>query len=196
MSMDPKATANLLFEISSLRKVARAHRAVLLSDDLSDNISSHSFLVTWISYILAKHENADITKVLLMALVHDVPEARTGDLAWINKRYVKAFEDEAIAGIFHEELELNEFVELSHEYHERKTLEAQVVKDADRIAQIISLKEYVFAYNNQQAKEWVAEVTPEWVAGFFTETGRDLMSSLMNTAVNEWTTGLATEQRR
>jgi len=55
-----KKTANLLFEISSLRKIIRSHRAVLLIDDMSDNIAAHSFLVTWVALLIARREKANV----------------------------------------------------------------------------------------------------------------------------------------
>ena len=131
-----------------------------------------------------------------MALVHDVPETRTGDIAWINKRYVKDFESEAIIDMFPPDLELPDLIELLKEYHERKTLEAKVVKDADRIAQMMVLKEYVFAYNNQQAKEWTEDLTEEWFQSFYTKTGQELMRAINQIKVNDWTKGLSTNKRR
>ena len=34
---------DFLLELGTMRKLARSHRQVLLTDDISDNISSHSF---------------------------------------------------------------------------------------------------------------------------------------------------------
>jgi putative hydrolase of HD superfamily len=69
--------AKFLFEVGSLRKIARSHRQKFLTDDLSDNIASHSFRVIHIGYLLAKMEKADVSKVMLMCLYHDVGESRS-----------------------------------------------------------------------------------------------------------------------
>ncbi|MBP7927990.1 HD domain-containing protein [Patescibacteria group bacterium] len=186
--------ANLLFEISSLRKIARTHRAVLLTDDLADNIATHSFLVSWAACLIAKKEkNVNMEKILQMAMLHDAIETRTGDIGWINKRYTKIFEQEAIDEMFGE---INDFTTLLEEYNDRKTIEAKIVKDADKIAQLISLKEYVFAYNNQQAKEWLNGVTPEYFDSYFTETGKDLAQKVIHIKVNDWAKGLRTDKGR
>jgi len=50
------------YEIGTLRKIARTHRQTLLTDDLSDNIASHTFRVCIIGMILAQLEKADISK--------------------------------------------------------------------------------------------------------------------------------------
>src|SRR3989304_1489360 len=66
--------ASFFFELGTLRKILRSHRQTLLTDDLSDNIASHSFRVTLIGWFLAKLEQADPYKVLLMCLFHDFSE--------------------------------------------------------------------------------------------------------------------------
>lgn len=73
--MDKNKTKQLIgffFEVGTLRKVARAHRQTLLTDDLSDNIASHSFRVGIIGWQLAKIERADCYKVVMMCLLHDL----------------------------------------------------------------------------------------------------------------------------
>ena len=74
-----KYLAHFLYEIGTLRKIARAHRQTLLTDDLSDNISSHSYRVTIIGWMLAETEKADINKVIKMCLLHDLAESRSND---------------------------------------------------------------------------------------------------------------------
>src|SRR5690554_5356596 len=91
-----KKIVDFLFEIGSLKKIARSHRQSFLTDDLSDNISSHSHRVSVIGYFLAKSEGANIEKVLTMCVFHDVGEARSGDQTWVHKKYVKVFEDEIL----------------------------------------------------------------------------------------------------
>lgn len=188
--------ANLLFELSTMRKIVRNHRPVLLLDDLTDNLSTHSYLVTWIAYLLAKHEKANIEKVLLMAMSHDIAETRTGDIAWINKMYVKAYEDEAIDDMFPADLDYLNIKTLLTEYAKRESIEAKCVKDADRMAQMIVLQEQVFTFGNQQAKEWL-EKNEDWInSNYLTEYGRRLALTVYKTPVNNWGKHLGTEKRR
>ena len=95
--MTKKVAADIskfFYEMGTLRKVSRAHRQLLLTDDPSDNIASHTFRVCIIGMILAQLENVDIPKVVLMCLLHDITESRSGDQNWVNKKYVKVFEEE------------------------------------------------------------------------------------------------------
>ena len=44
----------------------------------------HTLRVAWIATIIAKNEsNADLAKVVKMALVHDIAESRTGDTHYL-----------------------------------------------------------------------------------------------------------------
>ena len=52
--VEEKDIANFLFEAGTMRKILRMHRQALLTDDMSDNISTHSFRVVIIGYFLAK----------------------------------------------------------------------------------------------------------------------------------------------
>ena len=120
---DPKETqriAHFLFEIGTMRKLLRMHRQTLLTDDLSDNIASHSYRVAMIGWFIAKEEKLDLYKVVMMCLLHDLDEARTGDHNWLHKRYVKIFGEEIIEEQLGE-LPFQDLKELAIEYMERKT---------------------------------------------------------------------------
>jgi len=149
-----KRLANFFFEVGVLRKTPRSHQQTLLTQDLSDNIASHSFRTTVIGYFLANELKANTDKVVKMCLLHDLEEARSGDQNWIHKKYIKVFEDE----IRQEQLgslpNNKELLALSKEYDERKTLEAKIAKDADLLDQILLLKEY-HHQGNQEAGHWL-----------------------------------------
>ena len=149
-----KELTSFFFEIGTLRKIARSHRQTLLTDDLSDNIASHSFRVAIIGYFLAKEAGADADKVIKMCLLHDIEESRAADQNWIHKKYIKVFEDE----IRKEQLEKipnsKELLNLSKEYDEKKSLEAKIAKDADLLDQVLLLREYEWM-GNKEAKRWL-----------------------------------------
>lgn len=147
--------ADFLFEVGTMRKLMRMHRQVLLTDDMSDSISSHSFRVAIVGWFLAKEEGADLYKTTMMCLLHDMNEARTGDHNWLHKRYVKIFEeeiDEEQLG----ELPYPDLKVLIDEYQERKSLESIIAKDADLIDQILLLREYEWV-GNKEAMKWLYE---------------------------------------
>jgi len=149
-----KKLTSFFFEIGTLRKIARSHRQTLLTDDLSDNIASHSFRATIIGYFLAKEVGADPDKVIKMCLIHDIEESRAGDQNWIHKKYIKVFEDEIRGEQLGKIPNSKELLNLSKEYDGKKSLEAKVAKDADLLDQVLLLREYEWM-GNKEAKRWL-----------------------------------------
>jgi len=137
-----KANRNLefLYEIGVLRNLPRAWTQILACDTASD--PEHTFRVMFLALMLARMEKVKSEeKILKMALVHDIAEARTGDHHYIQSVYIKADEETAakhtFAGTVLEDLQ-NEILK---EYEERKTVEAKIVKDADNLDIDLELKE-------------------------------------------------------
>ena len=194
-----KKSASFLYEIGTMRKIARAHRQTLLTDDLSDNIASHSYRVTWIGWILAKEEKADVGKVIQMCLAHDISEARSGDQNWVHKKYVKVFEDEIAKDQVKDLLIEKDLTEILNEYQERKTKEAKVAKDADLIDQILLLKEYVVA-GNIEAEIWLGGKRNEKGNKQFqlikTKSGIKLATEILKQNPTDWWKNIWTEKRR
>lgn len=155
-----KKLVSFFFEIGNLRKVIRAHQQTLLSFDLSDTIASHSFRVTLIGYFLAKKLKADANKVVKMCLLHDLEETRSSDHNWVHKKYVKVYEEEIRYDQLKNLPDSKELLELCKEYHERKTLESKIAKDADLLDEMFLLKEYAWQ-GNKEAKDWLKEINKE-----------------------------------
>lgn len=128
-----------LYEIGTLRNIERGWRQHLGEGVATD--PEHSFRVAFIAHLLAKEEGADMQKVMLMALVHDLAETRTGDMSYMQRIYTKTDEHRAAADM----LEGTSFREtvgaLMEEYEKRETLEAKIVKDADNMDIDLELKE-------------------------------------------------------
>ncbi|MGC8981454.1 MAG: HD domain-containing protein [Minisyncoccia bacterium] len=145
---------SFFYELGTLRRILRSHQQTLFFKDESDNISSHSFRTAFIGYFLAKELNADVDKVIKMCLLHDIEEARAGDQNWVNKRYLKVYEEEIREEQLKKLPNSKELLEISKEYQERKTLEAKIAKDADLLDEILLLKEYEFQ-GSKEAKDWL-----------------------------------------
>lgn len=149
-----KQIVDFLFEIGTMRKLPRIHQQMLLSQDLSDNIATHSYRVSIIAWFLAKLEKTDPYKVVMMALLHDMKEVRSGDHNYLHKKYVKIFEDE-ISRDQLGELPFKDLFELDKEFEVRKSKESIIAKDADLLDQILLLKEYVHQ-GNKEAEIWLS----------------------------------------
>lgn len=182
-----------MFEIGTLRKTLRAHRQTLLTDDLSDNIASHSFRVAWLGYFLAIKEKADVGKVLAMCLLHDLPESRSGDQNWVHKRYVKVFEKEIRSDQFEGVPNGKELQGLANEYEQRESLESRLAKDADLLDQILLLKEYDWV-GNKEATQWLKGFVQRNL--LHSQTAKKLAKEIRSTIPSEWWDQLWTSKRR
>ncbi|MEK7064734.1 MAG: HD domain-containing protein [Patescibacteria group bacterium] len=193
--MTKKLTADItkfFYEMGTLRKIVRAHRQTLLTDDLSDNIASHTFRVCIIGMMLAQLEKADISKVVLMCLLHDITESRSGDQNWVHKKYVQVFEDDIIKSQIKPLPNSKELLIIINEYRERKTREAQIAKDADRLDQTLLENEYVWM-GNQEAKTWGRTNR----TNLFSKSAKSLLREICKQKPSDWwTNGGWSDERR
>lgn len=191
--------ANFLYEVGTMRKLMRVHRQVLLTDDMSDSIASHSYRVAMISWFLAKEEKVDPYKTVMMSLLHDMGEIRSNDHNWIHKKYVKIFEneinEEQLGALPHPDLK-----SLIDEYEKRESKEAILVKEADTLDQILLLREYAWA-GNKEAELWLhgkpgKEQTNVQLEKLKTEIGKKIGEAIYQVGPSDWWKDLWTSKNR
>ena len=108
-----------------------------------ETIASHSFRAALIAWTLAKFHRADSNKVVKMALLHDLEEARTGDLDMVAKKYhLNDKKAKAYADVLKNSPFAIEALVLITELGLGKTIEAKIVKDADKLDLFIQAFEY------------------------------------------------------
>jgi putative hydrolases of HD superfamily len=190
---DLKRIAGFLYEVGTMRKIIRAHRQTLLSDDFSDTISSHSYRVTMIGYFLAHLEKVDPYKVIVMCMFHDLGETRGGDQNWVNKKYVKVYDDEIHESQIKELLPGSELENLCGEYSERETLESKIAKDADLLDQVLLLREYEHQ-GNKEAARWLEDNAQ--IKLMYSESAKKLAKEVCSQEPNFWWWNLWTSKRR
>jgi len=175
-----KNLANFLFEVGMLRRTPRSGFQFLGSG--TESVAEHSYRTAMIGYVLAKMDGrADASRVVMMALFHDVPEARTGDLNYVNKKYVKADEAKAVADLAATLPFGEEYRGLIEEVSTEETREALLARDADQVEMILSLKEY-HDLGNRHAEEWYDVA----VKRLRTEHGRQLAEAIWETDWCRW----------
>ncbi len=175
-----KAIANLLFEARILKDIPRSGFHFLGSGD--ESVAEHSFVATFIGYVISQiAPDADALKLLQMCLIHDLTEARTGDLNYVQKKYLAVDESRAI-GDLTEDLPFGKAVaDLIEEFNAAETLEAQLAHDADQLALVLELKALHDAGNNGP-KAWL----PHVVGRLRTSVGQSLAKQILDTASDEW----------
>ena len=90
-----KNIANLLFEAKMLKEIPRSGYHFLGVG--KESVAEHCFSTVFIAFVMSRIQpEADALKLLSMCLIHDLPEARTGDHNYVNKKYVKTDEEGAL----------------------------------------------------------------------------------------------------
>ncbi|MHC4267286.1 MAG: HD domain-containing protein [Planctomycetota bacterium] len=176
--------ANFLFEVGNLKNVDRSGWW-LLGNKAPESVAEHSFRCTILGYILAKLENVDTSKVIMMCLFHDIHEARTNDLHKIAQKYLNLEEAggkvtreqlEPLKGLVGEEIEgaLDELVS-------QESKESLVAKDADILECAMQAREYqIQGYD--AAVDWVERAKERLRTG----ASKQLLSIIEHSDPNEW----------
>jgi putative hydrolase of HD superfamily len=118
-----------------------------------------------------------------LLLHHDLAEARTGDLNYMQKRYAKADEEKAIQ---HQVRDLPEVMadsirSLTTEFNESKTPEAILARDADQLDFLVELKEQK-DLGNKYADDWIRYALKR----LQTDAAKELARDILTTDWTEW----------
>lgn len=137
--MDVEATLNALFHGIQLKQMARTgwgQRGVSNAESVAD----HSYGVAFTVLILAPllEEPVDLRRALAMAVLHDLPEALTSDIpspAWrlMPDGTKPQTEDLAMSRILSGVGNAGQLLSFWNELLECETIEARLVRDADKI---------------------------------------------------------------
>lgn len=178
--MELKKIADFLFEVGMLKRTPRSGFQFLGTG--KETVAEHSLRCAAIGFVLARMSGrlaAD--RVVYMCLFHDLVEARTGDLNYVNKRYVKADEEAAVRDMTSGLPFGDEIRRLTEEFNERSTPEAEAANDADQIEMILQLKE-LGDLGNRYSRDWISSAMKR----LRTEDGKRLARSILNTDFSAW----------
>ena len=172
--------ANFLFEAGMLSKTPRSGYQFLGSG--KESVAEHILRTVFVGYTLCKIDaSLNELRVLKMCVFHDLPEARTGDMNYVNKKYVNVDEDKAVRELT-EDLPFGSDIKSSiDEFNRKETKEALIARDADQIALILQLKEYG-DLGNKYAEEWINFAMQR----LSTEAGKKLAQRVIKTDSSNW----------
>ncbi|MFN0086884.1 MAG: HD domain-containing protein [Blastocatellia bacterium] len=159
-----KELLNFLTELMRLKSVPRIGWLLRGVRDV-ESVASHTYGVAVIAMLLADRARergmkVDVERVLRMALMHDLTEARTGDLPSTIKKYfgkknVKDADDMIAGEMFAALGPLGEsYRELWLEYEHRECLESKLVKAADKFDLLLQSIEYEKGGANSLQEFW------------------------------------------
>ncbi len=176
-----RETVNLLHEIGQLSKTPRTGFVFLGTGQQS--VADHSYSVAMICFILADlcDEEINRERLLLLALCHDLVEARTGDLNYVYQRYMKSDDDKAMADLAQDVTCGDEIVEYIREFDNADSIESKLAHDADQIEMLLTLKRESDT-GNPRAMVWYDIV----IQRVKTPIGKKLAEEIRHTPSDEW----------
>jgi len=173
-----------LFETGHLKNVDRSGWWLLGNKD-PESVAEHSFRCTIMGYILAKRENVDASKVIMMCLFHDVHETRTNDLHKVVQKYIK--QEEAGDKATEDQLKPlkdsigKEISDVLGELTNQESRESVVAKDADILECAMQAREYqVQGY--EAAVDWLDRADSKLKC----ESSRKILALLKVSDPGEW----------
>lgn len=175
-----KRIAQLLFEALSLKRLPRSGYQFLGVG--RESVAEHSFSTTFIAYVLSHIvPEADARKLITMSLVHDLPEARVGDLNYVQKFYLQADEGAAVDDMVHALPFGSDLRALIDEFNQGASLEARLAHDADQLAFLLELKALADV-GHAPPSTWIPNVQQR----LQTDIGRSMADSILSTSSDMW----------
>lgn len=174
---------DLIYEIGSLRFLERTWKQFFQTPVAND--AEHSFRTCWLALLIAKEEGVkDESKILKMALMHDAEETRVPDTNYLSKIYSTRDELRAVQDMFQGTVFEKEFIELHQELKEKKTIESQIVKDADILDVDFEIQEQYYK-GNLLKKIWL-EKRRETAKSLYTKTAKRIWKELYEVNPQQW----------
>jgi len=172
--------ADLLFQARMLKELPRSGFSFLGSG--KESVAEHIYSATFIAFVMAQKEaDVDSGRLIAMCLVHDLTEARIGDLNTVNKEYVSCDADKALQDSL-QGLPFGDALEgLIREFEANQTPEARLARDADQLSLILELKALA-DIGYKPPEKWL----PAVVERLQTTTGRRLAKDILQTPWDNW----------
>ena len=175
-----ESIADFLFEVGMLCKTPRSGYQFLGSG--RESVAEHVLRAVFVGYALCKlNDPLDELRVLKMCVLHDLPEARTGDMNYVNKKYVEVDEAKAVRELTEGLFFGGDIRQAIEEFNAKETKESQIARDADQIALILQLKEYG-DLGNKYSDEWIKYALQR----LSTEEGKNLAARIIQTDSSHW----------
>ncbi len=182
MNADPVLA--LLLRVIQLKLVPRTGWVMRGVVD-AESVSDHSFGVAFIALVLAQivEQPVDTAKLLIIALLHDLPEAVLSDIPSPASHYLPssaktAAEGDVLGDLLDELPQRQQWQAWWREFEERTSIEGKLVRDADRLDMFLQAYVYEQTTGNRWLKEFWQEAS---LAPFECQASQSLFDALFET---------------
>lgn len=182
--MKKSPLTNFFFELGMLKKIEHCGTK-FAGVKHPDTLGEHTCRAAQIGYALALADGGNQERVAAMCLFHDIGEIRIGDAHRIAQRYLKTLPAEEKA--MHEQTEKlpknlrDRIRNFWKEFHELKTHDAKIARDADLFETMMQAKEYLDT-GYAGAKRWL-ENGSKYLK---TKTAKKWFRELEKTKFTDW----------
>lgn len=175
-----KRIVEFMLEACFLKQIPRSGYQFLGAG--RESVAEHVYATTVIAFIMSQLEpEADAERLMAMCLLHDLPEARMGDLNYVQKHYLEADESKALADAVRDLPFKASVTSLLDEFNAARTLEAKLARDADQLSLMTDLKA-LHDLGYQTPQSWLPHVKTR----LRTEVGKKLAEELMGNHRDQW----------
>jgi putative hydrolases of HD superfamily len=175
-----ESITELIFQAHQLKRIHRTGYQFLGPG--RESVAEHTFATIFIAYVMAQiNPRVNALRLLSMCLIHDLPEARTGDLNYVQKRYVTADEDRAMAESVATLPFGRKMTDIISEFRKGQSMEAKLAHDADQLSFVVELK-FLLEMGFATPEKWISSV----VQRLKTPTGKKMADAIMATPLDGW----------
>jgi len=144
--MDPDGVVDFLVEAGKLKRIPRTGW-VEVGVDHPESVADHCYRTALIAMLLSDLKGFDSGKIICMALLHDLAEARIGDLTptqkAVNLDWIQREQDAScyLMSLLPQEL-FKKYTSIVKDYNEGTSVEARLVHTADKLDMLLQAIEY------------------------------------------------------
>lgn len=156
--VDPVTFLNLVGDLKKIPRTGWLHHGLINVE----SIAEHTFRVSILAFMLADDLDCDRSKLVEMALIHDIAEIKAGDIVAEHGTQVDVqqkatkFEKEKTAMTNLSQISPNgkNILKLWEEYEHLNTREAKILKQLDKLEMAMQALEYENPRNPNHLKEF------------------------------------------
>ncbi|GAA4953526.1 HD domain-containing protein [Actinoplanes utahensis] len=178
------STADFFYEAGALKRTTRSGWALARMAN-RESVADHSFRTALIAMTMAAMAGADPDRAAALALLHDLPEARLGDMHHLTRRYLdepkpfrQVIEDQTAAL----PPAARELIRgRAAQWLAQDSVEALIARDADVLESVLHVRESL-AERPELQRRWFDYLA----ASIETEVGRTLLEEIRTTGPDDW----------
>jgi putative hydrolase of HD superfamily len=179
---DLDGIATYLLEAGNLKRIKRTGWWFAQIKD-PESVAEHSHRTAVVAMIIASIEGADPNRAALLAVLHDSPETRVGDIPHVGRRYLTAAPAEDIVADQVADMPdpVAAFITGAvSEFEDNESPEALCAKDADKLECLIQAVEY--RHGGANVEDWISNS----MASLKTDAARAIAEAVLQADPLAW----------